>query len=107
MAVKDHPLGRCYEPTPELRHIPPEGNKLYFPEYTILHVCRNISGCCWNPMQECAEKDIEIVSKSFIVSIKVIYMLMLFLCHLQTTYGLLHLNSESYKLSNRSGHTKD
>jgi len=69
LAVKDHPLGRCYEPTPELRHIPPEGNKLYFPEYTILHVCRNVSGCCWNPMQECAEKDIEIVSKSFIVSI--------------------------------------
>ena len=33
-------------------------------------------------------------------------MLTLFLCHLQTAYGLLHLNSESYKHSNRSGHTK-
>ncbi|CAC5371695.1 unnamed protein product [Mytilus coruscus] len=68
LAVKEHPLGSCNDPTPELHHIPPEGNKLYFPEYTILHVCRNVSGCCWNPSQECGEKDIEIITKSFIVA---------------------------------------
>lgn len=66
-AVQDHPLGKCNDPTAELVHVPPEGKKNYFPEYTILHVCRNVSGCCWNPAQECAEKQIEIVSKSFIV----------------------------------------
>ncbi|XP_071127181.1 uncharacterized protein [Mytilus edulis] len=68
LAVKEHPLGSCHDPTPELHHIPPEGNKLFFPEYTILHVCRNVSGCCWNPSQECGEKDIEIITKPFIVA---------------------------------------
>lgn len=72
LAVKEHPLGSCNDPTPELHHIPPEGNKLYFPEYTILHVCRNVSGCCWNPSQECGEKDIEIITKPFIVSLNLL-----------------------------------
>lgn len=65
--VKEHPLGSCSEPTPELHHIPPEGNKLFFPEYTILHHCRNERGCCWNSAKECAEKEIQIIAQSFLV----------------------------------------
>ncbi|CAC5379338.1 unnamed protein product [Mytilus coruscus] len=38
LAVKEHHIEGCNDPTPALHHIPQEGNKLYFPEYTILHV---------------------------------------------------------------------
>ncbi|XP_061189028.1 uncharacterized protein LOC133197165 isoform X1 [Saccostrea echinata] len=65
--VLDHPYSSCHEPKPEVIYIPPEGHKKFIPEYTILHRCRNTTGCCWDKSQTCAVKNLEIVTRSFFV----------------------------------------
>ncbi|XP_050417629.2 uncharacterized protein LOC126831060 isoform X1 [Patella vulgata] len=62
-------LGQCKYPQPEIVHIEDENNenKMYFPECTVLHRCRNVTGCCGNATQECGPKTIKIVTKTFLV----------------------------------------
>lgn len=65
--VLEHPYSSCHEPKPEVIYIPPEGHKKYIPEYTILHRCRNTTGCCWDKSQTCTVKNLEIVTRTFFV----------------------------------------
>ncbi|KAK3099829.1 hypothetical protein FSP39_010411 [Pinctada imbricata] len=65
--VHSSPLASCRLPKPELVYVPSEGNKIFTPEYTILHRCRNTTGCCWNRSQTCVAKRIQVVEKYFIV----------------------------------------
>lgn len=66
--VFDHPYSSCHDPQPEVIYIPPEGHIKYIPEYTILHRCRNTTGCCWDKSQTCTIKTIQIVTRTFFVS---------------------------------------
>lgn len=66
--VFDHPYASCQDPQPEVIYIPPEGHIKYIPEYTILHRCRNTTGCCWDKSQTCTVKNLQIVTRTFFVS---------------------------------------
>lgn len=65
--VFDHPYASCQDPQPEVIYIPPEGHIKYIPEYTILHRCRNTTGCCWDKSQTCTVKNLQIVTRTFFV----------------------------------------
>ncbi|XP_064608323.1 uncharacterized protein LOC135472647 isoform X2 [Liolophura sinensis] len=68
--MENSPLGYCYHPQPEIMPVRGEGDskhKLYIPECTVLHRCRNVSGCCPNSSTTCGPKTIEVITKSFFV----------------------------------------
>ncbi|KAL5011378.1 hypothetical protein ScPMuIL_009929 [Solemya velum] len=64
--MEDHPMGSCHYPQPEIVQVRAPG-KQYLPSCTILHRCRNVSGCCGDDAFECAVDSIEIVEKAFMV----------------------------------------
>lgn len=68
-----HPYSSCQDPQPEVIYIPPEGHIKYIPEYTILHRCRNTTGCCWDKSQTCTVKTLQIVTRTFFVSARFTY----------------------------------
>lgn len=68
--MKNGPFGQCSQPRPEVvrvRDITGDAHKMYFPKFTVLHKCRNITGCCWNESQECRPHAIQIVWRAFFV----------------------------------------
>lgn len=67
--IKTGPLGECSEPRPEIvrvRDFTGDAHKIYIPKFTVIHKCRNVSGCCWVDSQECRPLNIQIVWKPFI-----------------------------------------
>lgn len=68
--MNESQLRECKDPKPEItyvRNVQPK-NRLYFPGCTVIHRCRNVSGCCGNASMECAPKTIQVITKSFFVS---------------------------------------
>lgn len=68
--MANSPLGECKTPQPEIVNVIDEENKhrVYFPQCTVVHRCKNVSGCCGAANRECGPIRIEVIEKSFIVS---------------------------------------
>lgn len=60
-------VGQCRDPRPEIVHVPSSGREMYFPDYTMVHRCKDVSGCCWNEKQECGVKSFNIITRPFLV----------------------------------------
>ncbi|XP_071087451.1 uncharacterized protein [Haliotis cracherodii] len=67
--MANSPLGECKTPQPEIVNVIDEENKhrVYFPQCTVVHRCKNVSGCCGSTNRECGPIRIEVIEKSFIV----------------------------------------
>ncbi|XP_029644105.1 platelet-derived growth factor subunit A isoform X1 [Octopus sinensis] len=63
------PLHRCKHPRPEIVYIQDNEakNRVYFPSCTVIHRCRNVTGCCSNASAVCGPKRVKIISKYFVV----------------------------------------
>ncbi|XP_033743611.1 uncharacterized protein LOC117329668 [Pecten maximus] len=67
--IKTGPLGECSQPRPEIvrvRDFTGDAHKMYIPKFTVIHKCRNVTGCCWFDSQECRPLNVQIVWKPFI-----------------------------------------
>ncbi|KAJ8297445.1 hypothetical protein KUTeg_023976 [Tegillarca granosa] len=60
-------VGQCKDPRPEIVHVPSSGREIYFPDYTMVHRCKDESGCCWDEKQECGVKSFNIITRPFLV----------------------------------------
>ncbi|KAK3597506.1 hypothetical protein CHS0354_041927 [Potamilus streckersoni] len=66
--IQTNPDAQCRDPRPEVVSVVGTGSTLryYVPECTVIHRCRNTSGCC-GPNMVCAPKMLQIVEKPFMV----------------------------------------
>eukprot|EP00106_Octopus_bimaculoides_P000509 XP_014767951.1 PREDICTED: uncharacterized protein LOC106867557 [Octopus bimaculoides] len=67
--MSSSPLHRCKHPRPEIVYIQDNEakNRVYFPSCTVIHRCRNVTGCCSNASAVCGPKRVKIISKYFVV----------------------------------------
>lgn len=63
------PLNECKYPQPEIVYVQDNEakNRVYFPSCTVIHRCRNVTGCCKNASSVCGPKRVKIISKYFVV----------------------------------------
>lgn len=63
------PLNECKYPQPEIVYVQDNEakNRVYFPSCTVLHRCRNVTGCCKNTSSVCGPRRVQIISKYFVV----------------------------------------
>ncbi|KAL3879025.1 hypothetical protein ACJMK2_031342 [Sinanodonta woodiana] len=66
--IDSNPNAHCRDPRPEVVSVVGTGSTLryYVPQCTVIHRCRNTSGCC-GPNKVCAPKMLQVVEKPFMV----------------------------------------
>ena len=67
--MESNSQAQCKYPQPQVIYIddPKKQNRQFYPECTVIHRCRNDSGCCGRNF-ECAPKTKRVIFQTFLVS---------------------------------------